>query len=135
MIVYAGTQDTDVKQVPSVVHNHRMIHTSNFKWIKIKSIILFNINITGFTYNRTCCKEKGVPENCIGLCTLNQTRQGKLPPINACEQWINATESCVVHGMVNLKQRWLTNIIIFYPNIVLIYSCSINCFPFCQSPM
>ena len=44
------------------------------------------------TYNQTCCKQKGVPERCMGLCIdpkfgINPEFQERNLPSNICEQY------------------------------------------------
>jgi len=49
------------------------------------------------TFNKTCCKEKGVPDDCMGLCRLGSTLRSDTPP-DACDEWENASKECVIEA-------------------------------------
>ena len=55
------------------------------------------VDISDYTFNTTCCMEKGVPKNCMGLCTLATSARWIFPP-NNCEQFENTIQGCVIHG-------------------------------------
>ena len=84
--------------------------------LSIKNLISLNItNIVQLTFNKTCCEEKGVPMDCMGLCRLDTTLRS-VPPANACDRWENTTKECVIEGKDNVKIDYL-----------LIFGCNI-CF-------
>ena len=75
--------------------------------LRIKNLISLNItNIVPLTFNKTCCEEKGVPMDCMGLCRLDTTLRS-LAPANACDRWENTTKECVIEGKDNVKIDYL----------------------------
>ena len=71
--------------------------------LTIKHFISLKFTNTGnLTFNKTCCKEKGVPDYCMGLCMLGKTLRSEVPP-DACDEWENTAKECVVEGEVNRK--------------------------------
>ena len=75
----------------------------NSDYLTIKHFISSNINNTGhLTFNKTCCEEKGVPVDCMGLCRLDTTLRSAVPP-DACDKWENTSKECVIEGEVDLE--------------------------------
>ena len=82
----------------------QMIHVYNSYSLSTKNLISLNITIiVHLTFNKTCCEEKGVPMDCMGLCRLDGTLRSLAPPANACDRWENTTKECVIEGKANLK--------------------------------
>ena len=73
-----------------------------------------NVTNTGrLTFNETCCKEKGIPLDCMGVCKFDTTLKsaapdapkywsGVLPP-RKCDKWQNIAKECLIEGEANLK--------------------------------
>ena len=81
--------------------------------LTIKHFTSLNVTNTGrLTFNETCCKEKGVPLDCMGLCKFDTTLKlksaapvywsGVLPP-RKCDEWQNIVKECLIEGKGNLK--------------------------------
>ena len=85
-----------------VIRKHK-IYGDNPGFLTIKHFILLKLIHTGhITFNETCCKEKGIPGDCMGLCRLDTTRGLEVPP-DKCDEWENTAKECVIEGEVNLK--------------------------------
>ena len=85
--------------------------------LTIKHFTSLNVTNTGrLTFNETCCKEKGVPLDCMGLCKFDTTLKLKssapnapellLPPRN-CDKWENTVKECLIEGEANLKINYV----------------------------
>jgi len=48
------------------------------------------------TFDKTCCEEKGVPMDCMGLCRLDGTLRSLAPLANACDRWEKTAKECVI---------------------------------------
>ena len=69
----------------------------------IKHFNSLNVTHTGhLTFNKTCCKEKGIPEDCMGLCKLAKTLRSIAPP-DKCDKWENTAKECLMEGEANSK--------------------------------
>ena len=70
-------------------------------------------NIVHLTFNKTCCGEKGVPMDCMGLCRLDITLRS-LAPANACDRWEQIAKECVIEGKANLKIDYILIFLLCY---------------------
>ena len=53
------------------------------------------------TYDQTCCKDKGVPEICMVLCTDSRFQERSLPP-TPCDDHVEKIKKCLVPIKGNL---------------------------------
>ena len=69
-----------------------MQHTKNtvYNW---PNVLLSNVLFSETTFNETCCKEKGVQPQCMGLCMDVSVH---LRTMNFCTQYEETVKECIV---------------------------------------
>ena len=83
------------------------------------SYILCKLRFTEITeslFNTTCCREKGVPEKCIGNCENAKFRDLKRPP-SICDQFKTKIDECIIIQSGNFE----TYTYIFSIKVILKY--------------
>ena len=61
-------------------------------------------------FNETCCKLRGVPEECMGLCRDGQHPRSFMDelPENRCDEHLHKIDSCVYEGIPRFFKNLLS---------------------------
>ena len=64
----------------------------------------FAILVRVFRFNETCCEERGVPEDCMGLCREKQrTKRSAQYPVDKCVEHEEKITQCMYEGNISKK--------------------------------